>query len=121
MIGTDLRRGLLVEANERQYLVIEVPNVEGDAAGTASPRERAVRLLVERVQALAHDLGRAEQEREALRAEIARLAGATAAAQPDERAQVRRQVETSWAAPRQLRSRRTSPFPTRLRWPAWRH
>jgi hypothetical protein len=120
---TDLGRGLPVEVNGRRYLLIEVP-ADGDDGAAARPHERTVRLLVERVQTLAHDLGRVERERDELAAEIDRLRApvAPAASTPAERALVRRRVEDSWAAPGHLRARRgSSSVPARRRWPGWRH
>jgi hypothetical protein len=116
-MGTDLGRGLPVEANGRHYLLIEV-SADDDPAVDGQPLERTMRLLVDRFLALARDLGRTEKERDALADEITRLRASTPPAAW--LAAVRQEVEDSWTAPGQLRSRRASSIPARLRWPARR-
>jgi hypothetical protein len=116
-VGIDARHDIPVEVQGRWFLLVEMPG-----AGGPPSDDRALRLLVDRIQTLARRLERAEGERDVLAAECARLRSATApagtATETDPPAAA--EVVRSWEVPRTLRARRRRPVPGRVRWPDWR-
>jgi hypothetical protein len=118
VVGIGGRRDIPVEVHGQWFLVVEVP---GD--GSAAPDDLALRLLVDRVEALARALERAERERDAQAAECARLRvanGAAKAVTASASLAAAAEVARSWEVPGMLRTRRRATLPDRIRWPVWR-